>query len=202
MVEEKDLLDRAAQGDERAWDEIVHRYHRLVTSTARRILRNDNDVKDAVQDSFINAFKQIKQYRREAKFSTWLYRISLRSAISHVRKTHPERYVQSDSQPESGLIAQDSAIADYSREKAKQHQEAWYEDCREIAREVLRGFDSTRAAIIKLRLEDSECDEIARLLDVSVEMVYDANKEFSRRCLNLKEKLRRSKQRTPAGQSP
>jgi RNA polymerase sigma factor (sigma-70 family) len=213
MVEgdEKDLLDRARHGDECAWEEIVQRYHRLVACSARRILRNEDDVREVVQDTFMNAFKQIKQYRGEARFSSWLFRIGWRAAITRARATHPERYVSrsnaeiealSDTDDPEGLrTGRGGAVSYYSRSQAKRHEKSRLEDLWEFIGEVLRDFDQTRAAIIRLRLDDNECEVIASMLGIGVEEVYDTNKEFARRCRRLKNKLL-SRKRALAERSP
>jgi RNA polymerase sigma-70 factor, ECF subfamily len=52
---------------------------------ARRLLRNEDDARDAVQDAFLNAFRALPRFREEAKLSTWLHRIVINAALMKLR---------------------------------------------------------------------------------------------------------------------
>ena len=93
---ENDLIyiDRVQQGDLTAFSILVDRYKDMVYAVALKLLRNPYDAEDIAQESFIKAYQQIGSFKRESKFSTWLYTITYRSALYHIRKNRIDtRYI-------------------------------------------------------------------------------------------------------------
>src|SRR5262245_10222092 len=92
-IDEDDvLIARLQRGDEHAYEVLVRRYSPRMLAVARRLLRNEEDARDAVQDAFLNAFRALPRFRADAKLSTWLYRIVTNAALMTVRAAnrHPE----------------------------------------------------------------------------------------------------------------
>src|SRR5262245_9703323 len=73
--EEAALLDGIRRGDERSYEQLVRQCSGMMLAVARRLLRNEDDARDAVQDAFLNAFRALSHFRGEARLSTWLQRI-------------------------------------------------------------------------------------------------------------------------------
>jgi RNA polymerase sigma-70 factor (ECF subfamily) len=70
--------------------ELVRPYERRVYSAAFAILRNSADAEDAAQEAILKAFRHIKQFREEARFSTWLIQIAVNEARMRRRKNHAD----------------------------------------------------------------------------------------------------------------
>jgi RNA polymerase sigma-70 factor (ECF subfamily) len=83
--QERELLAGLRRGDEDSYERLVRRYGRMMLAVARRLLRNDEDARDAVQNAFLNAFRALPRFRAEAKLSTWLHRIVLNAALMKIR---------------------------------------------------------------------------------------------------------------------
>jgi RNA polymerase sigma-70 factor (ECF subfamily) len=85
-------LARAAGGDSRAFTLIVERYQGMVYSVAYNVLGNHTDAEDAAQEAFLRCYRKLPQYRSEASFSTWLFRLALSAAVDYRRreKSRPE----------------------------------------------------------------------------------------------------------------
>jgi RNA polymerase sigma-70 factor (ECF subfamily) len=83
-------------GDEDAFEACVRTYCGRLLLVARRILRNDEDANDAVQDAFLSAFKGIGQFQGKARLGTWLHRIVVNAALGRLRslQRHPERSIE------------------------------------------------------------------------------------------------------------
>jgi Sigma-70 region 2 len=79
------LLERLKAHDEEAFETIVRRYGGRMLATAYRLLGNDHDARDAVQQAFASAFKSIAGFNGEARLSTWLHRIVVNAALAQVR---------------------------------------------------------------------------------------------------------------------
>jgi len=79
-------LARAAAGDRRAFKLIVERYQTMVYSVAYNVLGSHADAEDAAQDAFLRCYRSLPQYRSEASFSTWLFRLALTTALDCRRR--------------------------------------------------------------------------------------------------------------------
>ena len=79
------LVARAAAGDPRAFERLVRRHQQQMYHVALRITGNGDDAEDAAQNAFISAWRRLPEFRRDAKFSTWLYRIVTNHALNQVR---------------------------------------------------------------------------------------------------------------------
>lgn len=86
--DEDDLqsVDRVPAGDRRAFEALVRRHERRVFRVTLAILGNTEDAEEAMQDAFLKAFRHLGQFRRDARFTTWLTRIAVNAAIEK-RKT-------------------------------------------------------------------------------------------------------------------
>jgi RNA polymerase sigma-70 factor (ECF subfamily) len=80
------LVRRLQGGDEAAFEELVRGYAGRLLSVARRFLGNSEDAKDAVQESFIKAFKAIHGFEERAQLKTWLHRILVNTALMKLRE--------------------------------------------------------------------------------------------------------------------
>ena len=79
-------VERVLKGDTQYFSYFVEKYKDIVFSIAMKVLRNREDAEEMAQESFIKAFKSLHTFKGEAKFSTWLYRITYNNCISEVRK--------------------------------------------------------------------------------------------------------------------
>jgi RNA polymerase sigma-70 factor (ECF subfamily) len=88
MTNEADLalIDRVLAGEQHLYAGLVDRYKGYTYTIAFKILQNRPEAEEAAQDAFIKAYHHLKGFNRQAKFSTWLYRIAFNTAISYKRK--------------------------------------------------------------------------------------------------------------------
>ena len=84
------LIPRILSGDSRAYAEVVRTYEHMVYTACHRVLRNTEDAEEATQDAFVKAYQHLASYSGQAKFSTWLYSIAYRTAVSHGRNRRSE----------------------------------------------------------------------------------------------------------------
>lgn len=78
--EDYELVLRVQAGDKRAFNLLVEKYHRRVGRLLTRLLKNQEDIEDVVQDTFIKAYRAIGNFRGESAFYTWIYRIAINTA--------------------------------------------------------------------------------------------------------------------------
>lgn len=74
------LVERAVQGDKRAFEMLVIKYQRRVERLVARMVRDVDLVPDITQETFIRAYRALAQFRGDAQFYTWLYRIAVNTA--------------------------------------------------------------------------------------------------------------------------
>jgi len=79
-------IDKVLQGDAASFSYLVEQYKDMAYTVAIKIVRNPEDAEEVAQDSFVKAFQQLRTFQGKSKFSTWLYTIVYRTAISKTRK--------------------------------------------------------------------------------------------------------------------
>ena len=88
MKNDNDLfyIQKMKAGDFRSFSAIVSKYQNMVFTVVLKIVENQEDAEDITQEIFIKVFKSIQQFREDAEFSTWLYRIAYNTTLSELRK--------------------------------------------------------------------------------------------------------------------
>lgn len=82
MIEEKDLIQQVQDGNRNAFRQLVEEYKRKVYYFAYHLTGNHMDADDLSQEVFIKIFRSIANFRQEAKFSTWIYRVTVNCWIN------------------------------------------------------------------------------------------------------------------------
>jgi len=83
LVDQK-LVKKAQRGDKRAFSILVEKYHKKLTRLLSRMVRDQSEIEDIVQDSFVKAYRAINNFRGDSAFYTWLYRIGINTAKNHL----------------------------------------------------------------------------------------------------------------------
>ena len=86
---DQNLVNLAKQGLQSAFQILFERYERRMLLIANRILRNQQDAEDAVQQAFTHAFVHLDAFQGDARFSTWLTRITINESLQSLRKRRP-----------------------------------------------------------------------------------------------------------------
>jgi RNA polymerase sigma-70 factor (ECF subfamily) len=110
------LVARAQDGDDQAFEELVTATHAETYTLARRLTGSDDDARDVVQEAYLRAYRSIGRFRGEARFTTWMYRITANCASTYVGKRRKHRHdelvddlVVVDTRPELDPVAQADA---------------------------------------------------------------------------------------------
>jgi RNA polymerase sigma-70 factor (ECF subfamily) len=91
---DEDLVTRATAGDVDSFNQLVTRWERPVYALAYRTLGREEDARDVVQEAFLRAFRGLKGFKGQAKFSSWLYRITLNLCRDWIRRERRAPIVQ------------------------------------------------------------------------------------------------------------
>jgi RNA polymerase sigma-70 factor (ECF subfamily) len=94
--DEADLLSRLRAGEDAAFEELVRANAGRLLALARRMLRSDEDARDALQDAFLQAFRGIGRFEGGARLSTWLHRIVVNACLMKLRSRgrRPEQPIE------------------------------------------------------------------------------------------------------------
>lgn len=84
------LVQAAKAGDYPAFEELVRRHQKNVYALALGMLRNPAEAEEVSQETFLSAFSHLSTFRGDARFSTWLYRVTSNHALMRLRKKKPD----------------------------------------------------------------------------------------------------------------
>jgi RNA polymerase sigma-70 factor, ECF subfamily len=90
QYDEAMLIRRVREGEHELFYELVRPYERRVYAAAFAILRNEADAEDVAQEAVLKSFKHLRQFRAEARFSTWLLQIAVNEARMRKRRAHAQ----------------------------------------------------------------------------------------------------------------
>ena len=166
---DSDLIARAIRDDDRnAFAELVRRHQSVLRASLRKMTGGQFELADDIaQETFILAWKNIRHFRFEAKFSTWLYRIAFNAWQSEVRKKH-ELLMDEDKMPEPEPVESEAAHTGMRRDLAR----------------AMEGLtDGERNTILQCYYNDLSHDEAAYVLGMPLGTVKT-------NILKAKEKMR------------
>jgi RNA polymerase sigma-70 factor (TIGR02960 family) len=184
-----ELVDRARSGDDVAFEELVHPYHRELQAHCYRILGSAADAEDAFQESLTAAWKGLAGFEGRASFRTWLYRIATGRALNMVRASGRSavRATLTDAQPsEPSRLGEvlwlepypDAILAEVADPTAGP--EARYEQRETISLAFIAALQllppRQRAALILTDVLEFSAREVADMLETTEQAVYGAVK--------------------------
>ena len=156
------LVDRARLGDRHAFDLLVLKYQSRLLSLVNRLISNQSDALDILQDTFVKAYRSLHTFRGERAFYTWLYRIAVNTAKNHLAsKLKESKDVSVDDEATGELsVLQDLSAPD---------EEAGAE---ELQRAILHAIeqlpDDLKQALTLRELEGMSYDEIALAMNCPI----------------------------------
>ncbi len=81
-----DLIEKVKQGNINSFNQLVEKYKNDVFHLCMKILKNNEEAEEIAQDVFVKIYTDIKKFRGESRFSTWLFRITYNESLSRLRK--------------------------------------------------------------------------------------------------------------------
>lgn len=97
----EELVDKAKSGNHKAFEEIVRRTYMDSYTLAFRMLGNEEDARDVVQEVYLKAHRSISRFRGDSKITTWLYRITANCANTYLTKRNKHQH---DEMPDDALL--------------------------------------------------------------------------------------------------
>jgi RNA polymerase sigma-70 factor, ECF subfamily len=162
---DEELVRCYLDGDQQAFEVIVTRYQGTILNMAYRLLGNRTDASDVCQEVFVLLLRKIGSFRGEAKFSTWLYRVSLNACHDHARRMK-RHYSLSDS-PGDDLPEIEQRLPDdglHSPEESLERTEI-----QEVVHEAIGRLPYKFKEVIFLHdISEFNYKEVAEILDISL----------------------------------
>jgi RNA polymerase sigma-70 factor (ECF subfamily) len=165
-LDETALLVRLRAGEEAAFETMVRAFGGRLLAAARRLLGNEEDARDAVQEAFLSAFRALDRFEGEARLSTWLHRIVLNAALMRLRtrRRRPETSIE-ELLPR---FLEDGHAADPAQEWKLPLDAVARNETRELVRRSIERLPEPYRNVLLLRdVEELDTDETARLLGLS-----------------------------------
>lgn len=169
LAEEPQLVAAARRGDNHAFCVLINQYYWNVYNVVLKIARNNEDTEDALQDAFLKAYCNVKQFQGNSRFYTWLVRIAVNEALMKLRKRHSDRQVSLEE------------VAPYGADLPMAKSQSWHDDperryaeleAQEILHHALSGLSPRLSTAFMLRnVEDLSMRETAETLGLSASAV-------------------------------
>ncbi len=161
------LLERLRAGDDDAYAEVVHLHSGRIFAIGMSMLRNEQDARDVVQETFLNAFRKLDGFRGDAPFSSWLKRIATNSALMKLRRRRrkPETSLELPATDGSGE-RRERDLVDSGPLSDKLQQDAELGQRIRLAVDGLS--DSYREVLVLADYQELSMREIAEILEITV----------------------------------
>jgi RNA polymerase sigma-70 factor (ECF subfamily) len=160
------LVERLRRGDGVAFDELLRTHSGRLLAVARRLLSNEEDARDAVQDAFLSAFRSLDRFDGQAALGTWLHRIVVNAALTKLRsrRRRPEKSIE-DLLP---TFLDDGHQARPARDWPEPSAALQRQETRESVRRHIAELPEDYRVVLLLRdIEELDTDETARLLGLT-----------------------------------
>ncbi|MGB9742936.1 MAG: RNA polymerase sigma factor [bacterium] len=182
-VSDEELVRRVQQGNMAAFEELVRRYERKVYNITYRLLGNEQDATEALQDTFLRAYRFIPKFAFRSSFYTWLYRIATNVSLTRLRRRKNVEVVSLDAPvPETDDLKFDLPDTGQTPEEVFAQKRL-----RERLDQAVRELPENYRQVVVLRdLEGLSNEEVSRILKLSVPAVKS---RLHRARLALREKL-------------
>jgi RNA polymerase sigma-70 factor, ECF subfamily len=163
---DEQIVERALSGDAEAFGEIVHRWERRIFALAYGMLGREEDARDATQETFLAAFRNLRGFRGEAKVSSWLHRIAVNQCITRQRraKVRGETALEDETEADGASFSLAAHESPARTVESRQTTEA-------VRRAVQALPTELRQVIVMKEFEELTFQQIAEALDLPLSTV-------------------------------
>jgi len=170
-IDEAALLDGLRNGNEEAFELMVRTYGGRMLAVARRLLRQEEDARDAVQTAYVSAFTGLASFKGGCQLSTWLHRIVVNAALMKLRtqRRKPEESIESMLPT---FLEDGHHTEDFSAWAAQADRLLEEKQTRSLVRSAIALLPETYRTVLVLRdIEELTTEEVAVALDITANAV-------------------------------
>jgi RNA polymerase sigma-70 factor (ECF subfamily) len=161
---DEELVERFQNGEPSAFDTLVRRWERKLQGAIYRLVGPGDDVRDLSQETLLKAYRGLGTFKKEARFSSWLYQIALNVCRDRMRRTRGKSYVSFDELSEVGEAAGDAGPSALELIEAR-------DLSRQVAAAVAALPEEQREVVVLKEYQGLTFLEIAETLDVPLSTV-------------------------------
>ncbi len=160
------VVQSVQAGDVAAFDQLILKYRERVYAMIYNMTSNREDAADLTQDAFIKAFQSINRFEGQSSFFTWLYRIAVNSALTHIRRNKLRSFFSLDKVHEDPSVA---AVINQLTDKKDVEREVFVNELQEKLNEALQKLSIPHRTVVTLfEIDGLSHEEIAEIMDCSV----------------------------------
>ena len=160
-LSDQEIIDSVRKGNEADYSIIVDRYKDKAFSLLKRMLKNEFDAEEVLQDCFLKAYHSLGGFKGESKFSTWFYRIAYNTALTKLASK--KRKIESEMSSLDNHLNLENENNFIVSEK---------EDLTKFIFNLVNRLPERHAAIINLfYLDEMSCEEISKVMNISISNV-------------------------------
>jgi RNA polymerase sigma-70 factor (ECF subfamily) len=164
-LEDEEIAARVLEGQTALFEVLMRRHNERIYRAARAILRDEDEAEDVMQQAYVNAYANLRQFDRRAKFSTWLTRIAVNEALARARRRG--RYEALD---ENMLSAQETPMK--TQQPADPERQAFTRELGSLVEAAVDTLpDGHREVFVLREIEGLSTTETAECLGVSEDVV-------------------------------
>ncbi|HYJ92602.1 MAG TPA: sigma-70 family RNA polymerase sigma factor [Pyrinomonadaceae bacterium] len=163
---DEQLVELAVSQDREAFGEIVRRWERKIFALCFGMLGREDDARDAAQETFVSAYRNLANFRGEARVSSWLHRIAVNQCLTIKRraKTRSEEYLETDDGSEERIFI--APLQDLPSRKAEQMERL------KLVRTAVSSLPTDlRQVIVMKEFEEMTFQEISETLEIPLSTV-------------------------------
>jgi RNA polymerase sigma-70 factor (ECF subfamily) len=162
MLADAKLIERAKEGDDAAFSEIVLASRRRVLGTIARLIGRREDVEDVAQQVFLRLYLSLDQLRTPDVFAPWLYRLTVNAAYDYLRRQRRRNELRMADLPEQVVVNADAAAGG-----ARLHEETEKSKTRELVQALLASVsEADRTLLILKEVEGLSLKELEKIYHV------------------------------------
>jgi len=160
-ISDQEIIDSVRKGNDSDYSIIVNRYKNKAFSMLRRMLKNEFDAEEVLQDCFLKAYNSLSAFKGEAKFSTWFYRIVYNTALTKI--SSQKRRTESEM----------TSIEDhFNLESEYRSDEIERKDVNQLIRDTISKLPERYSVIITMfYLNEMSIEEISDVMGISISNV-------------------------------
>ncbi len=177
MLVDFDLIQRAREGDDAAYSQVVQAYRKRILGTIARLIGRPEDVEDVGQEVFLRLYFSLDQLRAPAVFEPWLYRLTVNAAYDYLRRQRRRKESRMSDLSEQQVVVADAAAGTRRNDEEQQRKRV-----RELLDTLMSSVSEQDRILLTLK-------EIEGLSLKELEKVYGVNENA------LKVRLFRARQR-------
>ena len=163
QLSDEEVVVQVLQGQTALFEVLMRRHNERVYRAARAIVRDEKEAEDVMQQAYVSAYVHLRQFRAQARFSTWLTRIAVNEALARVRRRG--RYAPFDAESSLEAVMRPDSTDDPERQAFSGELRALLESA------IDRLPDGGREVFVLREVEGLSTAEVAATLDVSEDVV-------------------------------